>query len=903
MQYLQQSDKWVVVDGLGYSYYFNTRERTQDYYRTLDGGDIPNDSQIGTFDNYEITGNPLITSSWYLDSIVAPNGEAVNFIYQTQLRQSVSLTSKSETEYDMEQMDLAHASTAVTPSFAGVYHRYNASKQVILDVYLKQINFSGGIILFNTTDRDDIEYLGTQKPQKLSQIVIKDLNNNTIKKYNFNYSYFLSNTSSALSNDYTNKRRLKLDSVIETGTDNQQKPPYAFDYYNADDLPYKYTKAIDHWGYYNKQTNNNTILPGKVLPSIGKSWKGADRSANQTDTDMIKGMLSSIKYPTGGASKFNYELNEYGNLKGDDQYVLQPQSVIASSMLGKYSEAFDIAVIDTTVVTLKGTFKKSGDLMYIGDYAHFYKNGNLVYQFQETASQPSGQYSNPQTLDLILYPGHYTMDIINIEGITCSISANWNKKMIVAQKKGGGLRISKITNYSNNQIVGVKKFLYKNTNGSTTGKLIAPPLYDFQIYATEYNRHTNDTHPGGQAGSDGSMGYVNYIYRVRMSNSITVPSLLQNSGIVGYDKVTELDGENGENGKTEYYYHNIEDRKPFAQNVPYLPLIHDPMNGKMDKVVYYTALGDSIKKIEYQYTLKGTKYLKGLTKLMVYPEAIRPNGSPHTVDMSGLRFYNIPSYWIVPSSETETSFYKNQNPITVLKKSNYDNYTHLNLTSSELTLSDGNKKITKYSYAQDSEMSSLPFISEMVANNMISIPLKTQTFNENTKLSEELTVYDKSAATSNLLLPRYVYANKGTNDIDTSLDKKITFDHNDTRGNVQQYTPEKGSPVSIIWGYNKTQPIAKIENATNTQVAVALGLSDVNSLDENNLATINNLRDTLPDAMVTTYTYIPLVGVSTITDPKGDTITYTYDSFGRLQFVKDKNGNILSENEYHYQTN
>ena len=66
------------------------------------------------------------------------------------------------------------------------------------------------------------------------------------------------------------------------------------------------------------------------------------------------------------------------------------------------------------------------------------------------------------------------------------------------------------------------------------------------------------------------------------------------------------------------------------------------------------------------------------------------------------------------------------------------------------------------------------------------------------------------------------------------------------------------------------------------------------------LAALNALRTNLPGAMVTTYTYKPLIGVSTITDAKGDQITYSYDSFNRLQFVKDKSGNILSENQYNY---
>lgn len=53
--------------------------------------------------------------------------------------------------------------------------------------------------------------------------------------------------------------------------------------------------------------------------------------------------------------------------------------------------------------------------------------------------------------------------------------------------------------------------------------------------------------------------------------------------------------------------------------------------------------------------------------------------------------------------------------------------------------------------------------------------------------------------------------------------------------------------------------------------------------------------------MVTKYVYDPMTNnVIQIIDPKCDYYTYHYDSFNRLQYVKDKDGNILSENEYNY---
>jgi YD repeat-containing protein len=139
---------------------------------------------------------------------------------------------------------------------------------------------------------------------------------------------------------------------------------------------------------------------------------------------------------------------------------------------------------------------------------------------------------------------------------------------------------------------------------------------------------------------------------------------------------------------------------------------------------------------------------------------------------------------------------------------------------------------------------------------------------------------------------------------DTGLEEvKVKFNRYDEFGNVLELQQESGILISYIYGYNKTLPIAKIENATYLEVQQYEANIQTLSNGTNEslfVLALNNLRAALPNAMITTYTHKPLIGVTTITDPKGDTITYTYDSFGRLQYVTDKNGNKLSENQYNY---
>src|SRR5690606_27948421 len=65
---------------------------------------------------------------------------------------------------------------------------------------------------------------------------------------------------------------------------------------------------------------------------------------------------------------------------------------------------------------------------------------------------------------------------------------------------------------------------------------------------------------------------------------------------------------------------------------------------------------------------------------------------------------------------------------------------------------------------------------------------------------------------------------------------------------------------------------------------------------------LNNLRSQLPEAMVTTYTYDPFIGVTSVTDPRGQVIYYKYDEFNRLENIIDKNGYLLNKNDYRYKT-
>lgn len=136
----------------------------------------------------------------------------------------------------------------------------------------------------------------------------------------------------------------------------------------------------------------------------------------------------------------------------------------------------------------------------------------------------------------------------------------------------------------------------------------------------------------------------------------------------------------------------------------------------------------------------------------------------------------------------------------------------------------------------------------------------------------------------------------------------IFYDLYDMQGNIRQYTTLDGTSTVLLWAYKGQYPIAEIKNTTYSHVLGILNESTLNAISsriaptDSDWVLINNLRSdpAMSNASVTTYTYKPLIGILTITDPTGITVYYEYDSLGRLLRVKNDSGKVIEEYEYYH---
>lgn len=907
-----------IIDKAGIEYYFSAYEQENANY-----GDGMN-SYGGIVENRKSYGHKI-------DLIKIPHtNESIKFYYH-------------QVQYDYFSSHTVTNKINVSPTGYPIIKPSGSNTVVTVTEYLPkyieykniQVEFKYKMNGSQFLQREDVDGGGAI----LEYIIVKNKANNTeLKNYKLTTSYFVSPNENipimwGFGSTSRNSlfKRLKLSAVKEQISEIE----YGFDYFGESEqkfLPPRFSYKTDYWGMYNGKENNTELHDYTIqTPSKKYFYPGADKNP---DINFAKiGALKKVKLPTGGFQEFEYELDEFKNtVFEDDDTQFNPvydydqrefnidtsvpnfplgQLIPITPTLPDYREGFSHNIEFNYPCNPNNNLAENEFPEIDAKYyqLELYKGNTKIRQFLKDGIHQIDQ----------LQPGSdYYFKIVKIGNPECSwgpvsvlyvhTGLKWVQENISypPNREAGTLRVKEITLNEANGTDQIKKsYQYKEfetsnfSSGTYTGRKL------------EKYYESNEPEKG-------------IVFNVTNNDIYNLSSTFGKS--VVYKNVTETYEstnpiQSSENHKKEYIFSlPSKDGYPIS-NLPLSPLpSNDYTGGLLLEERIRNSQNQLVKLTKNQYNLthpdfffnqfsanyySGFKY--GLSPALIISMGMDDPIIGHPFDIN---FYHLTSSWI---KLLRTDVEEHENGMMVL--SNYTKYAYNEATGAQneyksilpVSVTTGNSLTgeetkTLYKYPKDLiglEQGSV--IENLVDANLISNPVITEQYllksGSETKLSELHMKYG-----TNLLVSE-VHFRSGTGSINilNSEDRKVRYSKYDENGNILEFIMENGTPVSIIWGYNGQYPIAKVEglpySSVQAEAAALLTASNNGSL---NPSSFENLRKK-EGALVTSYIYKPLVGVSIIIQPNGQKEIYEYDAAGRLKEIKDQDGNVLKKVDYHYQ--
>lgn len=764
------------------------------------------------------------------------------------------------------------------------YTALNSAKNISNGVFSIQI----GNELKKSTYDVALKSMKNKFPGELSKITVS-YDNKLVKTIDLQYD--------SLGTGVQKKRFLKGVTIPGTGT-------YKMRYFTGD-FPVNGIPSVDYWGFLNgNQWDQDGLLDVKDIGKnsvLGEPLDLGRRTPNPNWAHL--GMLSTIVYPTGGSSVFEYEPNEASTYVSRDMrqnsgyptqkpYVVKlrvrvnnreisnPNNQINLYRPEVYRDSLSHCVGGLRVkrvITYRQPFNAdgttsyqlnaSGDSINNSDYTvkeYTYEKGNVLsfpeYQMYYRTVKIHLRYSQ--------YPEehwHYYKE----QGV----SAVWNPPHGEIRGKFTTEDYQEFIAWMNSP----NAVEPDPTKISIVGEKMTRPL-DLPIYSDkthiEYGRVTEKS-------SDGSYKVYNFTtysdIKDRVPQNIySIPPHLRTV----FPKEGSL---------LDYKERPIYDSIPRSNVDNFLkkPISKAFLRGKLKKVESYDATGTLVAAEYYKPSTDPLKYTKewACADIFAY-ETIRYADNYKLGSKTESQYFTNPSGRRDSLSVTTSYSYNDLGQVNEIKRTHTDGTTE--------------KTTVNYLSSTTAESSSE---SLMVEDNMRKFPKSVYKYIDNPVLS--------GAGYKLVEGAKYKYSGGKPSSVykvvSGSPDKEILEESYlyDGIGRPIQKTDKKGIRTSYVWGYKGMYPVAVIEDAPyySSITRAIIGTTILNAgpnfdldegLEPNQEAALRNMTQ----GRVTTYKYDPLVGMTEMTDPVGRKIFYMYDKYGRLEFVKDEDGNILNKYKY-----
>jgi hypothetical protein len=894
-------------------------------------------------------GSQNYISAWFVDKIITKQNNVIDFIYEND---GTFATYTHDDSYTFSKTVSDGAYLCINNPFAhSEGPRLEVNRANLTTTFkIKEIRFKNERVLFTgAPGRCDMvapsELSMAQyptlvhAPNLLKFIEIEEFKNDVYhvkKAYEFNYGCF----GEEQGGDYRSKR-LKLVAIDDMIGDGSTKFSYS-----SIPLPGKDSKSVDFWGYYNGKPNLSYV-PTQMVPFepteyslAGENYLmigNADRSVNPAYIQA--GMLTKITYPTGGFTEFEYEPNTYlgqdlGNtvgvtketvsynaFTGTGEGLLNPFGfegpgidLIPQCNLPDPNNCVRYQTIDFTAenATAILSFNVSTNLSET-DMHYRYARVRIFVGGAEFWSSEKIDTSTPITLSfdglnsgtilLEAYSEHASINnfqlvYFNHPAETAPLPENCY---------GPGVRISGIRSFTEEgRIAQRKKYVYELTPGMSSGKLLLP-------IGNAYKPERQKTHQVFTCERNCPTPCNFQAWKTTTKNIYRGSSIFASANAVTYTKVRELVFDcNDPNSSCDQLTSGYTDYdfsfKPYeSTNDGSIIIPYEWMNGEaLSKRVYNKEHNVVLEEVN---TYVDDPSKKSLIKgYKIFCSCDFAGGDPSDLPASGEvlvpaenSFYNhyIDWHYLIRTDTSET-FYNGVSPVGSINKSlvySYENPLHMQLTKVQTTSSDGESLETFYSYPQDDPTADE--MDQLIARNRIAEKISTKNYKNGYFIGQRSLYRDWG---NNVIEPFMIQSIKGG----TVWLDRVEFGDYDAFCNPLQVQQVGGTPVSYIWAYDYTKLVAKIENKKYVDINPTLitDLQDASmSLDEPEFRLeLNTLRQS-PDfagSMVSTFTYLPLIGVRSITDPKGISKTFSYDVEWRLNEIRDNENKILMRNEYRY---